>query len=88
MENSVKNNINFCGKFSLDKSELSKISLLQKAKFLKQKEQIIDEFCKTKTSFFSDGSRFIVDIKDEKEDLFLSFAKKLGLVFKKLLDAA
>lgn len=84
MNNIMNNRVNFCAKFSLSKSELSKISVIQKAKFLKQKDAIIDEFCKKGTSFSKVGENYIVDVKDEKEELFLNFAKKLGLEFKKI----
>lgn len=84
MNNSLKTPISFSGKFSLNKAELSKISLLQKAKFLKQKDQIINEFCNTGDAFVKQGDCYIVDIKDEKEDLFLKFAKSFNLNFSKV----
>ncbi|MDO5436745.1 MAG: hypothetical protein Q4F80_00920 [bacterium] len=84
MINKTNSSVNFCGKFSIHKDELSKISTLQKLKFLKQKDAMIDEFCKKGTTFAKDGNNYILDIKDEKENKFLEFAKKLGLEFKKL----
>lgn len=82
--NNIGNNISFTGKFSLNKAELSKISLLQKAKFLKQKDQIINEFSNSKDAFVKQGDFFIVDIKDNKEDKFLKFAKSFNLNFTKI----
>lgn len=78
------NSINFCGKFSIGKSELSKISTIQKLKFLKQKDSLVDEFCKKGTTFEKKGDSFIIDIKDDKEDKFLEIAKKFGLTLKKV----
>ena len=78
------NNINFTGRFTINTSELSKLSLLQKTKFFKQKDALVDEFCKQGTSFTKIQNGFLLDIKDEKETAFLAVAKQLGLVFNKI----
>ncbi len=87
MNNINFNSVNFCGRFALQKEELNKLSFLQKAKFLKQKENLTDEFCKNGTSITKTDNGYIVDIKDEKEDEFLAYAKRLGLVFTKVQDS-
>lgn len=79
-------NVNFCGKFVIQKNELNKLSFWQKAKFVKQKENLADEFCKKGTSITKTDNAYIIDIKDEKENAFLAYTKKLGLVFKKVQD--
>lgn len=86
MNNANFNSVNFCGKFTLKKDELNKLSFLQKARFLKQKENLTDEFCKKGTSITKTDDVYIVNIKDEKENEFLTYAKRLGLVFKKVQD--
>lgn len=86
MNNIDFNGISFCGKFAIQKNELNKLSFLQKAKFLKQKENLTDEFCKKGTSITKTDDAYVVDIKDEKENEFLAYAKKLGLVFEKVQD--
>ena len=78
------NNINFTGRFTINTSELSKLSFLQKAKFFKQKDALVNEFCKQGTSFTKIQNGFLLDIKDEKETAFLAVAKELGLVFNKI----
>lgn len=78
------NNINFSGKFTINTSELSKLSIIQKAKFIKQKNALIDEFCNPNTGFTKVTNGFLIDIKDEKEDAFLAVAKQLGLIFNKV----
>ena len=86
MNNNSFSNVNFCGRFAIQKNELNKLSFLQKAKFLKQKENLADEFCKKGTSITKTDDAYIIDIKDEKENEFLAYTKKLGLVFKKVQD--
>lgn len=86
MNNICFSNVNFCGRFAIQKNELNKLSFLQKAKFLKQKENLADEFCKKGTSVTKTDDAYIIDIKDEKENEFLAYTKKLGLVFKKVQD--
>lgn len=86
MNNIYFSNVNFCGRFAIQKNELNKLSFLQKAKFLKQKENLADEFCKKGTSITKTDDAYIIDIKDEKENEFLAYTKKLGLVFKKVQD--
>lgn len=53
------NNINFTGRFTINTSELSKLSILQKAKFFKQKDALVGEFCKQGTSFAKIQSFFV-----------------------------
>lgn len=86
MNNICFSNVNFCGRIAIQKNELNKLSFLQKAKFLKQKENLADEFCKKGTSITKTDDAYIIDIKDEKENEFLAYTKKLGLVFKKVQD--
>ena len=78
------NNINFTGRFTINTSELSKLSFLQKTRFFKQKDALVDEFCKQGTSFTKIQNGFLLDIKDEKETAFLAVAKQLGLIFNKI----
>ena len=77
-------NINFTGRFTINTSELSKLSFLQKTRFFKQKDALVDEFCKQGTSFTKIQNGFLLDIKDEKETAFLAVAKQLGLIFNKI----
>ncbi len=80
------NNISFAGKFMIDSKELSKLSLLQKAELLKQKDALVDEFCKRGTAFQKINNGFVVNIKDEKENVFLEITKKLGLALRKIVE--
>ena len=80
------NNLAFTGKFMIETQELSKLPLLQKAKFLKQKDALIDEFCKSGTSFNKVANGFMADIKDEKESKFLEIVAKFGLALKKIIE--
>ncbi len=79
-------NISFTGKYMIESKELSKLSLLQKASFLSQKNALIDEFCKPGTRFQKVSNGFTVNIKDEKDDKFLKIVNQLGLKLKKIFE--
>ncbi|MCD7879710.1 MAG: hypothetical protein LUG16_07250, partial [Candidatus Gastranaerophilales bacterium] len=77
-------NISFKGSFFIDSKELSKIPTLKKIQFLKQKNTLIDEFCKTETPIQKLQNGFLLNIKDEKENTFIEYLKQFKINSKKI----